>query len=59
MTTEAKQSAEESDWSTWPHLYDTGLLSERHQILHFQGGFSTKNYDHVTKLIQISKYENF
>ena len=33
-----------------------GQLSERHQILPFQGGFSTKNYDHITKLIKTSKY---
>ena len=34
-----------------PHLHDTGLASKRHQILQFQGEFSTQNYDNVTDRI--------
>ena len=40
-------------------LHNTRLLLEWHQIMAFQGGFSTEKYDNITKLIKNSKYESF
>ena len=42
-----------------PQLHDTGLLSDRHEILPFHGEFSIQNYDNITKLINNSKDEKF
>ena len=44
-----------------PQLHDTGLLSEQHEILLLQSGFSIGNYDNITKVIinKNRKYEKF
>jgi hypothetical protein len=39
-------------------IVDIGpLASERHQILQFQGEFSTQTDDNITELVKIFKYE--
>ena len=40
-----------------PQLHDTGLLSERHQILVFQGAFHTYYYDNMAGLNKNYSYE--
>jgi hypothetical protein len=35
----------------------TRFASKRHQILKFQGEFSTQNYDNITELVKNFKYE--
>jgi hypothetical protein len=35
-----------------PQLHDTRFASERHQILQFQGEFSSQNYDNITELVK-------
>jgi hypothetical protein len=37
--------------------HDTGFVPERHQILQFQGEFSTQNRDNKTELVKKFKYE--
>jgi hypothetical protein len=40
-----------------PQLHDTGFASEQHQILQFQGEFSTQNDDNITEFVKNFKYE--